>query len=956
MLGPLLVEHEGSQIPVSAGRERLVLGAMLVRPNRVVSCDALIDAVWESDPPASAQVTLRNHVRRLRQTLGPAVAARIVTRHSGYLMEIGDEEYDLLAFTRLCRRGQAAGRRGEWAAAIEDLDGALSLWRGEPLADVCSPSVRETEAARIEEMRLEALESRFDAQLAVGGSGDLVADLRQLVARHPLRERFHAQLMLALYRAGRQGEALSSYQSARRVLSGELGVQPGPVLQSLQARILRADPELLAPDPATARGPAPPADPPVLPAPPAAPAPAEDRPGRLEPSPLTPRQLPTAPGHFVGREGDLKALAESVARAADGTGTSSGTVTIAVVHGTAGIGKTTLVLHCAHQAADRFPDGQLYVNLRGFDPVGQPMPPAEAVRGFIDAFGVPVSQIPTSGDAQVALYRSLLADKRVLVVLDNAGDVDQVRPLLPGNPTCLVLVTSRNALPGLVAAEGAQSVPLDVLTAAEARDLLGARLRAEQIAADSAALTELVDLCAGLPLALGIVAARAATHARLPLTALAAELRDAHRRLDALDIGDQTTDVRAAMSWSYRGLGREAARLFRLLTVQAGPDISLPAAASLAAVPPDAANRALTELTRASLLTEHVPGRFSLHDLLRAYAAEQVIGETERREAVHRVLDHYLRTGEKAAMLLNPTRDTVVLPPAQPGVTPECFDSGTHVMEWFETEYHVLLAAIEQAAATGFDVHGWQLPRVMHRFFDRRGHWHDWVASYLIGLTCAERLGDRDAQVYVHRGLGTAYVALNSLEDAYAHYLRSLELSRQLGDPVGQANAHRSLSLASELQHRDAQAHEHSRQALELFTAAGHVPGRAHALNDLGWSYAHLGDFEAAVDHCRQGLELLSDLGDEDGQAATYDSLAYAHHRLGRTDEAAECYQQALIIYRRLGDRYRQARTLTSMGRLAKDVGDVHAAREQLRRALAILDEIGHPEAKDIRAELRDLL
>jgi DNA-binding SARP family transcriptional activator len=945
VLGPLLVEHDGTVIPVSAGRERLVLGALLAQPNRVVSHEGLIDAVWESDPPASARVTLRNHVKRLRHTLGPAVAARIVTRHPGYLIEIGDDEYDLLAFTRLCRRGQAAARRGDWPAAVEEFDQALGLWRGEPLVDVCSPTVRNAEAPPIEEMRLEALESRLDAHLALGGSGDLVGDLRQLVGRFPLRERFHGQLMLALYRAGRQGEALSAYQSAHRVMSTELGVQPGPDLQALHVRILRADPGLAASVSVAVRqagaqaGPVPP----------------KGRPGRPEPPRLTPRQLPAAPGHFVGRAGELKALAETVARAADCHGVFGGTVAISVIHGTAGIGKTSLALHCAHQAADQFPDGQLYVNLRGFDPAGQPVPPVEAVRGFLDAFGVPVSQIPTSPEGQTGLYRSLLADKRVLVVLDNARDVDQVRPLLPGSASCLVLVTSRNGLTGLVAAQGAQSVPLDVLTAAEAHDLLGARLRAEQIAADPLAVAELIGLCAGLPLALGIVAARAAIHARLPLTALVSELRDTHSRLDALDIGDQTTDVRAAMSWSYRSLGPEAARLFRLLGAHVGPHISLPAAASLAAVPIDEANRALTELTRASLLTEHVQGRYSLHDLLRAYAAEQITDETERREAVHRVLDHYLHTGESAALLLNPVREMIVPPAAQPGVTPERIEGTAHAMEWFEAEHHVLLGSIEQAASTGFDVHGWQLPRMMPRFFDRRGHWHDWVVAYSTGLACAERLDDGNAQVHMHRGLGTAYVALNSLENAYRHYSRSLDLSRLLGDPIGQANSHRSLSLASELQGRDAEAIEHSHHALELYKAADHLPGQAHALNDLGWSHAQLGDFEAAVDCCQRALKLLCDLGDVDGQAATYDSLGYAHCRLGHITESTDCYQQALDIYRRIGDRYRQGRTLGGMAGLAQDAGDTLAAREKYRQALAILDEIGHPEADDMRAKLREL-
>jgi DNA-binding SARP family transcriptional activator/Tfp pilus assembly protein PilF len=941
VLGPLLVEHEGSVIAVSAGRERLVLGALLVQPNRIVSYDALIDAVWDTDPPASAQVTLRNHVSRLRRTLGAAVGARIVTSHRGYLIEIGDDELDLLTFVRRCRRGQAAARRGDWRAAVEDLDAALGLWRGEPLADVCSPSVRDAEAPRIEELRLAALESRFDAELSLGKSGDLVVDLRQLVAQDPLRERFHAQLMLALYRAGRQGESLGAYQAAHRVLSARLGVRPGPDLQTLHARVLRNDPMLLAPVPATAQA--------------APPSPDTNEPDVRLDRP-DPRQLPAAPAHFVGQVDEIKALWESLSRSTEDRATASATVPIAVIDGTAGIGKTTLALHWAHQVAGQFPDGQLYINLRGFDPAAQPMPTAEAVRGFLDAFGVPVSQVPGGTDAQAALYRSLLSGKRVLVVLDNARDVDQVRPLLPGSSSCIVLVTSRNRLTGLVAAEGAQSLTLDVLTPAEGRDLLAARLRAERVAADLPAAAELIGLCAGLPLALGIVAARAAIDTRLPLAALVSELRDTRSRLDALDIGDQTTDVRAAMSWSYRSLGAEAARMFRLLAVHAGPDISLPAAASLTAMPRGEANRALTELTRANLLMESAPGRFNLHDLLRAYAAEQARNDgTERREAVHRILDHYLRTGESAAVLLNPTRDAVALPPARPGVTPEEIGESARAMQWFEDEYHVLLAAIEQAAAAGLHVHAWQLPRVMHRYFDRRGHQHSWVAVQLIGLASAEQLGDRSAQARVHRGLGTAYIALNSLEEAYFHYLRSLELSRELDDPIGEGNAHRSLSLASELQGRETQAHEHSRQALALYTRAGHTPGRAHALNDLGWSHAQLGDFESAVECCQLALGLLRDLGDEDGQAATFDSLGLAHRRLGHDTESMDCYRQSVAIYRRLGDRYRQARTLAALGEVSWQAGYHQAAREEFRQALAILSEIGHPEADDVRAKLREL-
>jgi DNA-binding SARP family transcriptional activator len=962
VLGPLLVVHEGTVIPVPSAKQRLVLAALLTQPNRVVSPESLIDAMWDADPPDSAQVTMRNHVRRLRQTLGPAVGARIVTRHPGYLMEIGEDECDLLAFVRLCRLGQAAARSGQWRTAVDVLDEALALWRGDPLADVPSPSLRRAEGPRIEELRLQALESRVEAKLSLGESDDLVADLRRLVARHPLRERLHAQLMLALYRAGRQGEALAAYQAAHLALIRELGVDPGVELQLLHARILRADPELLVP--ATISTPPPMPD---------NSSPTADlvRPELLEQpeqpasqpsvSNLTPRQLPAAPRHFVGRTTELKTLWESLPGFADAEDAPAGApVTICAIEGTAGIGKTVLALHWAHQAADRFPDGQVYVNLRGFDPVGQPMAPAEAVRGFLDAFGVPVARIPTGVDAQAALYRSLVADKRVLVVLDNARDIDQIRPLLPGSSSCLVLITSRSQLAGLVAAEGAQSLALGVLTAAEGRDLLEARLLAERVAADPRAVAELIGLCAGLPLALGIVAARAAIHAQLPLATLASELRDARNLLDALDIGDPTTDVRAAVSWSYRSLGPAAARMLRLLAVHAGPDISLPAAASLSGAPITETRRALRELTRANLLAEQVPGRFSMHDLLRVYAAEQTRGHggesaAELREAVHRLLDHYLHTGDAATTLIDPTRETTDAPPARPGVTLETIGDDARALQWFEAEHQALLAVAERAATAGFDLHAWQIPFMMTVFFDRRGHWHNWVAAQLLGLEAARRLGDLGAQTRIHRSLAAAHTALSSYDDARTHYLHSLDLCQRLDDQVGEAHVHRGLSMVCEMQGRDAEALSHSWRAFELYTAAGHKSGQAHALNDLGWSYGQAGDFEAAVRYCEQALELLRELGDVDGEAATWDSLGYAHRRLGQHTVAMSCYRRALTIYQQLGDRYRQARTLVRLGDGSSAVGDLPAAREDWWQALAILGELGHPNAEEVRAKLRGL-
>jgi hypothetical protein len=378
---------------------------------------------------------------------------------------------------------------------------------------------------------------------------------------------------------------------------------------------------------------------------------------------VVPRQLPVAARHFAGRAGALTVLAGLAAEAggADGAGRA---MVISVIEGTAGIGKTALAVHFAHQVAGDFPDGQLYVNLRGFDPAGPPMTPGEAVHIFLDALGVRAGQLPASLDAQVGLYRSLLAGRRMLVLLDNARDAGQVRPLLPASPGCLVLVTSRSQLTGLAAAEGAMPLALDLLTGEEAKELLAARLGGDRLAADPAAAQELTGLCARLPLALAIAAARAATQPALPLADLAAELRDAGGRLDALDAGDAAASVRAVFSWSYQQLDAAAARMFRLLGLHPGPAIGTPAAASLAGLPPRPARTVLTELTRAHLLAEPAPGRFAFHDLLRAYAAERAQadeGGTERHAAVHRMLDHYLHTACPAALLIHPTSQTMIL-------------------------------------------------------------------------------------------------------------------------------------------------------------------------------------------------------------------------------------------------------------------------------------------------------
>ena len=443
--------------------------------------------------------------------------------------------------------------------------------------------------------------------------------------------------------------------------------------------------------------------------------------------PVVPRQLPTAIPHLAGRSDELRILDELLGRLDGTAGTAgmAGTALILAISGTAGVGKTALAVHWAHQVAERFPDGQLYVNLRGFDPSGAPVEPAEAIRSLLDAFGMSAERIPASPDAQAALYRSLLADRRMLVILDNARDEAQVRPLLPGNAPCLVVVTSRRQLAGLAATECAQLMNLDVLTDAGAHEMLCHRLGPELVDGESEAVVELISLCARLPLALAIAAARHAARPSRALHALVEELRPAQDRLtllDASDVADAVTSARAVFSWSYQSLTQPAARMFRLLAVHPGPDITAAAAASVAGLCQERARQALTELVLANLLAEHADGRYTCHDLLRAYAAEQASrsdSDADRRAAMHRMLDHYLHTAFGAARLLDqadlPARPHTLAP----GVVPEELADRREAFAWFEAERPVLSAAISQAARHGFDGHARHLPQMLRKFYTR---------------------------------------------------------------------------------------------------------------------------------------------------------------------------------------------------------------------------------------------
>ena len=673
------------------------------------------------------------------------------------------------------------------------------------------------------------------------------------------------------------------------------------------------------------------------------------RAGRRRP---VPAQLPADVAGFVGRADQLGRLDKLL----DG-GDRPATVVISAIAGTAGVGKTALAVHWAHQALDRFPDGQLYVNLRGFDPAATAATPAEVVRSFLDALDVAALRVPAGLDAQTALYRSLLADRRMLVLLDNARDADQVRPLLPGTPGCLVLVTSRNQLTGLIAGAGALPLPLDLLDPDEARDLLARRLGMDRIAAEPAAVDQIIERCARLPLALAVVAARAAIQPGLPLAELAAELCHPHDRLDTLATGDAGTDVRSVFSWSYQQLSRPAARLFRLLGTHPGPDLGVSAAASLAGIPPARVRPMLAELTRAHLVTQRVPGRYTLHDLLRAFAGELAATEepqAERHAAVRRLLDHYLLCAKRADAVLYPTRDAIEPIAPLPGVTVEDIESTGAATGWFTTEYQVLTASVALAVDTSLDPHAWQLVWSMAPFIDRRGL-RDAVALHQIALQAARRLRDLAAQAHSHRRLGQVYALFGEHDEAHAHYERALEVYRRLGDDTNQALVHLGLAGMLDRQGRYRDALHQAEQALARYQASGHRVGHADALNNLGWCHARLGDYETALQYCQRALGLAQELGERLGEALTWDSLGVAYHHLSRHADAIAAYREALALFRDLGDRYNEAETLLNLGDTYHSSGDTDAAQDHWLAALAIFTDLDHPDADQVRTRLHSM-
>jgi DNA-binding SARP family transcriptional activator/tetratricopeptide (TPR) repeat protein len=919
ILGPLQVGHNDEWRGIGAPKLRTLLATLLILPE-VIPVERLIDELWADHAPAGARKLVSGYASQVRRLIGDRGGQILVTRPSGYQMLVPRDDVDSGCFEQLLARARAMLESGAADSAAGAVRQGLALWRGPALVDVPAGALVAAEAVRLEELRLSAVELQIEAALGLGRETELsqlTPWLRRLTGDHPLRERFWHQRMRTLAACGRPAEALQAYADASAVLAAELGADPGPELQRLHRSILAAR-DSIVPD---------------------------GSPSGAASSTAVPRQLPAVVRHFAGRAEQMQQLTGLTDEATAATDAGP----IVAISGIAGIGKTTLAVHWGRQVADRFPDGQLYIDLRGFDATRAPVRPAEALHDFLSALGMTADQIPSSLTGQVALYRSLLAGKQLIVVLDNASDAEQVRPLLPGAPGSLVLVTSRRQLISLVAAEEAHVIALDLLTSTEAHELLGRRLGAQRISTEPAATAELIGLCAGLPLALAIVASRAAINSGVQLSALAAELRAAERRLDGLSADE--VNIRAAFSWSYGQLASDAARMFRLLAVHPGPDLTAEAAASLAGVPPERARQILAELRAVGLLAERALGRYRLHDLLRVYAAEQARADHDDA-AARRLLDHYLHTAYAAALIIRPGRERIAISAPHPSVTPEHLADQQQAMNWFAAEHHVLISAVSMAADAGCGIHAWQIPWAMAEFLDRAGHWHDYAATQQTALAAASRLGDVAAQAMTSRLLATACFRFAEHDQARAHLQSSLQSYQQAGDQAGQARAHRMLGNVAESQGRFAEALSHASQSLTIFREIADQPGEADALNSVGWYHAMLGAYQQARAFCWQALILHRELGNRHGEAAARDSLGYVTHHGERHAAAIRHYLSALSLFREAGDRYHQADTLTHLGDAYHDAHEPQRAQHAWEQALRLFTELSHPNAGQLRTRI----
>ena len=921
VLGPVRAWRDGVEVELGSPTRRALLAMLLVNAGQPVVLAELVSALWGQDPPDGAVNIIQRHVGLLRRLIDPSLSTRasgdlLVRGSGGYRLVVDAATLDLLEFRALVARAERASELGEATGLYVT---ALALRQGPVAAGIAEVTRAHPLFGAVE--REYALAAQAAAETALrAGVPERVCSVLADVAQHaPYDEALQARLIQVLAASGRQANAVEVYQAVRARLAEDLGIDPGPELRTAYERITAAPP----PEPARAQP--------------------------EEPRRRWPAQLPADLPIFTGRGTELAQLTALVE--APGADALPDTV-MTVVSGMAGVGKTTLAVRLAHDVAPRFPDGQLYLNLRGFDQSGTFTEPQDAIRQLLETQGIAPDKLPASPIAQADLYRSMLHGRRMLILLDNARDADQVRPLLPNGPGSMVIITSRNRLFGLVTSAGAHFLPLDVLSPAESRAFLAARLGEARVAKEPVAVDELVASSGGLPLALAIVAARAAIRPGFPLAAIADELRT-DGGLDAFADVDPATDTRSVFSWSLRAVTPAAGQLFLLLGLHPGPDFAPPVAAALTGMAVRNARLVLNELSYAHLVAEHVPGRFSQHDLLRTYAAE--LAHAEDKHLVHaaavRMLDHYLHSAHAAMRAMSPHRPRLALPEPVDGANVLEFADGQQAEMWLHAERTVLITLIEAAARFGFDTQSWQLANVMDRYLDRQGRWQDQLAVQNIALSAARTTGARNGVALALRAIGFTHGRLGDYDQGRDYLRRALALFTELDDAHGMAETHRLLAFGSNAVSDHDTALAHYESALEIYRRIGDEASQAAVYNEVGWTHILRGNHHLALMRCQEALFLHTKLGDDNGAAADWDSLGYAHHHLGQFEEAIGCYDTALRLYQQIGDRALEADTLRHISESQLALGRSDAARQAAERAATILESLGHPDAAKIRAQ-----
>jgi DNA-binding SARP family transcriptional activator/uncharacterized protein HemY len=897
VLGSMRAWHDGQPVALGPPGQRAVLGLLVLGGGQPVSLASLVDDLWGTEPPASAVNVIQTHVKRLRRLLEPARAPRgrsevLPRAGDGYRLAIPPEQVDVLRFRQLVR-----------LASEGQLAEALALWQGPPFADL-PLLARNPKALSIVEEHRTALIRYGEAMLAAGAVEPAIAALEEAVAADPLDEAGQARLVRAYGAAGRRAQAFATFHAVRRRLVDELGVDPGAELAGAYRDLLDDSPTDAGPAPAAPAG------------------------GRPQPAEL-PADVPV----FTGRARELKELDRLTA-----TTDPPSTVVISAVSGTAGVGKTALATRWAHQARDRFPDGQLYIDLRGYDPE-QPVTPGDALARFLRSLGLAGEQVPADVDERAARYRSLLDGRRMLVLLDNARSVDQVRPLLPGSAGIVVLITSRDTLPGLVVRHGARRLDLDVLREDDAVKLLS-RLLGRGVAVDADAATALVAHCARLPLAVRIAAELVHRRAPARLAAVVDELADHRRRLDLLSTGeDPHTDIGAVFSWSYRHLPPAAARTFRLLGLHPGSDVDAFAVAALVGGDERLARGSLDLLTSRHLVQRR-EDRFGMHDLLRAYARDLAVRDGDR-DVPRGLLELYLHTAATATALLYPAERNRRPPVPRPaGPLPPLPHAAT-ALAWLDAERANLVATAAHAAAHGQPWYTVGVTLVLLRYLESGGHYADAVTLHHHALRAARGMADRSGEAQLRTNLGVVHVQQGRYTEAVGEFTRAITLAHDVGDTAVEARALGNLGHVYQWQGRYPEAAEMLTEVIALCRRHGDEASEARGRGNLGQVHLRQRRYAEATRDLSAAVEICRRIGDAAGEAYALVYLGHVDSSLGRYPQAAEHHERALAVFRSTTESAGEAYALDGLGGVDLLRGEHRRAFDRLREALAIFRRIG---------------